>query len=726
MARIPRQGLVKGGFQPEFAPGPTRREFLALTAAGALLTPSASAQTTDPKGLYRDYARCLPDFLSGLAEAAYQRRNAEIARLTTSEAISARQHWVRETFWKLVGGRPERTPLSPRTIGSFERAGYRVEKVVYESQPDLHVAANLYVPTKGKPPYPGVLFQMGHSPNGKAAAVYQQCCQGLARLGYLVLAFDPMGQGERVYYPGASPSRSRLGPDEEHTYPGRQMLLKGLTSTRLQTWDSVRSLDYLASHPLVDPERLASTGQSGGGTTTLLLAAVDDRLAAAAPCCAITENFACANFIPPGSTDDAEQDLIASGPAGIDRWDLLYPLAPKPLLVLVSERDFFGTYSPNYIASGTEEFRKLRAVYQRLGHPERLAWYGSPLPHGLSYAMRLQIYSWFGRWLKGDSQPVTVEPETAPEPDSTLHVSGSGSVVRSFQGETPFTLLQKHAVARRSVDLAGLLGVDRPGQEVRATTLATSPFPRMRVEALEFPSALKVWVPAWLFLPEKSDPGRPLLIVLEPSGRGAATEGVLSARLAEKGCAACAPDLRGVGDATPQFGRGAARHGREHNNEEHYSWSSLILGKPLLGQRVTDLLAVIRGLRARPDLAGRRLVIAARGPATVPALCAAALEPSVDALYLAGGLSSFRSIAVTERYAYPFGNFVAHWLEHTDLPDLARALTSTRLVLAGTVDAAGRKLAPEAVRQEYGDSPNVHVLRDPLWTPESLLNELSS
>jgi hypothetical protein len=157
-------------------PLPTRREFLALTAAGALLRRSASAQTTDPKGLYRDYARCLPDFLTDLAEAAYKLRNTEIAKLTTSAAIRVRQQWVSETFWKLVGGMPERTPLNPRTVGSFDRAGYRLEKVVYESQPGFHVAANLYIPTTDKPPYPGVLFQMGHSPNGKAFGVYQQCC----------------------------------------------------------------------------------------------------------------------------------------------------------------------------------------------------------------------------------------------------------------------------------------------------------------------------------------------------------------------------------------------------------------------------------------------------------------------------------------------------------------------------------------------------------------------
>ena len=178
---------------------PNRREFLALTATGALLKQSAAAQTADPRGLYRDYARCLPEFLSDLAEAAYKLRNTEIARLTTSAAIRVRQQWVRETFWRLAGGMPERTPLNPRTVGSFDRAGYRLEKVVYESQPGFHVAANLYIPTTDKPPYPGVLFQMGHSTNGKASVVYQQCCQGLARLGYVVLAFDPMGQGERTY-----------------------------------------------------------------------------------------------------------------------------------------------------------------------------------------------------------------------------------------------------------------------------------------------------------------------------------------------------------------------------------------------------------------------------------------------------------------------------------------------------------------------------------------------
>ena len=174
----------------------TRREMMFLTAAGL-----RAAEL--PGFYYRDYSRCLPNYLSSLARAAYEKRNRAIAALTTPDAIHKRQRWATETLWSLIGGQPERTPLNARVTGTLEREGYRLEKVVYESRPGVFVTANLYIPTTAKPPYPGVLFQMGHSLLGKGYASYQKCCQGLARLGYVVLAFDPMGQGERIFYPDA-------------------------------------------------------------------------------------------------------------------------------------------------------------------------------------------------------------------------------------------------------------------------------------------------------------------------------------------------------------------------------------------------------------------------------------------------------------------------------------------------------------------------------------------
>jgi len=686
----------------------TRRELLSIPLACA----ATRAQTRYPGAAYRDYSRCLPDYLRGLVGPAYQRRSAALSRLTTPEAIRERQRWARETFWKLVGPPPERTPLKARTVGSFERAGYRVEKVVYESVPEFHVAANLYVPTGVQPPFPGVLFQMGHTTNGKAGDSYQRCCQGLAKLGYLVLAFDPMGQGERIYYPDSSGTRTRLrSADDEHTTPGKQLLLLGDTSSRVQVWDAMRSLDYLAAHPLVDPKRLASTGQSGGGTLTMLLAAADDRLAAAVVCAGNTENFVCANFNPPGSTDDAEQDFVGSGPLGFDRWDLLYPLAPKPLLTVVSDKDFFGTYSSQYIASGWEEFGKLKKVYETLGRPDQLSWIGTPLPHGLSYDSRLHVYNWFGRWLKGETTRITEEPPTQPEPDATLWVAGSGSVVRSFGSQTPFTLNRSRRVSRVKGSWQQLLAVERT--TLNATMLGRVPSARgVEVEALDIPVATRVWLPAWVFRPRKADPSRPVLVAIEPAGRNLRwREGQVYQELAAEGHVVCVPDLRGVGDLTPEYGRGAANYGRSHNEEEDYAWASLILGRPLVGQRVSDILAVVRAM-------GGRAVVAALGKMTVPALFAAALEPGIRALYLSGGLVSFRSVVETEDYNHPFANFVPRLLEHADLPEIVASLAPRRVTLAGPVDGAGKaaKVIPGG---------HLEVLPESRWDLESLRKMVS-
>lgn len=680
----------------------------------------APARRSIPATVYRDYSRCLPDFLRGLAAEAYARRNREIAKLTGA-AIRARQAWARETFWKLAGGEPERTPLNARTLGSFERPDYLVEKVVYESRPGLYVPANLYIPRAGKPPYPGILFQLGHSNNGKVYDSYQRCCQGLVKLGFLVLAFDPMGQGERIYYPGPDPSRSRLSSaDDEHTVPGKQMLLYGDTSTRLQAWDAVRSLDYLAAHPLVDPKRLGSTGQSGGGTTTMMLSCVDDRLAAAAVMSGNTENVACANFNPPGSTDDAEQDFVGSGPLGFDRWDMLYPIAPKPLLVSSSARDFFGTYSPSYITSGVEEFRKLERVYAALGHADRIEWTDSPLPHGLAYDSRLKVYNFFRRWFQGEAKPIDREPDVAPESEATLRVTASGSVVRSLGSATPFQMNRARDVQREPADLLRLTGAERPAAAARFTVLGRVPSRDVFIEAVEVPSAPKVWVPAWLLTPRREDPDGAAFILLEPARRVRWHEGELYQSLAAKGHIVCAADLRGIGDLAPEAGRGASAYTSSHNDEENYAWSSLILGKPMLGQWVTDLLAVSAALRARPECKGRRLVVAARGKLTVPALFAAALDPAIDTLHLTDGLTSFQSVVDNEDYRVSFANFVPNLLRHTDLPDIAARIGARRLVLAGAVDGAGALAGLAEVQRLY---PSAAILPRSNWTAESLVEE---
>lgn len=734
---VKRPWFTTEEFKPDLGGDMIRREFFGSLLLGGVLNSVVPGRLLArdkefPGTRFREYSRCLPDFLSGLARDAVRARDVELAKLTSPSAVETRQRWARQTLWRLIGGEPERTPLNARVTGSFERDGYRVDKIIYESRPNLFVSANLYVPKQGGGRFPAVLFQSGHYWEGKAYPSYQRCCQGLARLGFVVLAFDPMGQGERINYPDASGTRSRLPScDAEHTVPGKQLLLFGDSATRFQLWDAIRSLDYLASLPNVDSKRIASAGHSGGGTLTMLLAAADQRLAAAAVCMGNTENVAAVPFRPPGATDDAEQDLAGSGPFGFDRWDLFYPFAPKPMLIWPSDRDFNATYSSKYIRNGWAEYQRLRRVYEVLDHPDRLAWADTPLPHALAYDSRMLVYNWFARWLQGKPNAVKEEPEVKPEATSALWATESGSVLHSLKSATPFSINKSRGISGSGpVALGSLLKVTPPSTIAPAKSIGRVQCRHVMVDVLEVASAPAVWLPAYLLKPGGSATNGPVYLVLDEADCSRLwfnpeVDGVLP----QGGPTICAADVRGVGALAPAYSAGAADYAGWHQHEENYAWGSLILGKPLVGQRVVDILALAAALRHYPGTAGRPIHIAAQGKLTVPALFAAALDPEIKSLYLAGGLVSFQNLAETEIYHHSFANFVPDLLNHTDLPEIAASLAARRVTLAGAMDATGAPMHVDAVRSIYkstNERGNLTVVEGANWSAEQLILEFSS
>ena len=146
-----------------------------------------------------------------LAREAFARHRQEVAALSTPAQVRARQQHVRDTVLKALGGLPGvKSPLNPRLTGTLLRDGYRVQKLVFESQPRFYVTANVYVPN-GPGPFPAVLGVAGHSNTGKAIAIYQRAWIAMAKRGLLVLAFDPPGQGERQEYFDARYGRSLVG-----------------------------------------------------------------------------------------------------------------------------------------------------------------------------------------------------------------------------------------------------------------------------------------------------------------------------------------------------------------------------------------------------------------------------------------------------------------------------------------------------------------------------------
>jgi len=449
----------------------------------------------------------------------------------------------------------------------------------------------------------------------------------------------------------------------------------------------------------------------------MLLCCADERVAAAAVCMGNLENVAALPFVPPGSTDDAEQDFPDSGPLGFDRWDLFYPFAPKPMLIWPSDRDFYSTYSSEYIRNGWQEFQKLRTTYAALHYADRLTWADTPLPHSLAHDSRMMIYNWFVRWLKGSAEAVREEPPVSPEAAATLRATESGSVVTSLGSATAFTLNRARHVERTSIPMEGLLRLSHFASVGKI--IARRQMPTMTVEVLEVASDPSVWLPAWVLAAKDLTPDKPVLLALDP----VAAERLWfdpDAQLAPASPTVCAVDLRGVGALLPEYSPGEPGYAASHRQEENYAWGSLILGKPLVGQRLTDILAVVAALGKHPATAGRQIRVAASGKLTVPALFAAALDKRIEGLYLSGGLLSFRDIVDSEMYNYTFANFLPGLLNHTDLPELAALTAPRRIVIAGAVNARGETADAAAVRGAYSGG---HITIEPEanWTAERLL-----
>jgi hypothetical protein len=249
---------------------------ITLLYAAFVSLSSLPAQQPAPDPLLR--------WMDQIAQQQLQRRENAIAKIHSVADAERRKLWVRKTLLSLIGGLPDYNgPLNPRITGSIQSESYTIEKVMFESLPRFYVTANLYRPSQpGR--YPGVLLQAGHTQEGKPEG--QRLAANLALKGFVVLAFDPVGQGEREQTYDRRVDRPLAGWSvPEHIQAGAQNILIGESVARYFIWDAKRALDYLVSRPEVDPERLGAVGCSGGGALTTFIGALDPRVKAVAPAC---------------------------------------------------------------------------------------------------------------------------------------------------------------------------------------------------------------------------------------------------------------------------------------------------------------------------------------------------------------------------------------------------------------------------------------------------------
>ncbi|MHC5543041.1 alpha/beta hydrolase family protein, partial [Singulisphaera rosea] len=280
-----------------------------------------------------------------LAARQERARRAKFAAVRTKAELEALQRSLRESFLRLLGGLPEAERDIPPTskTGQIRGDGYSIEKFAFESVPGYFVPALLYRPEGLKGKAPAVISPCGHSGVGKAADPYQILHINLAKRGFVVLTYDPVGQGERSQFWDAEAQRTRFNLGcGEHAVIGNALYLLGSNLARYRIRDGMRAIDYLASLPEVDASKIGCVGNSGGGTLTAYITALDSRVAAAAIGCYITTlPRRMANRTQEDPSADPEQDIFGFVGEGIDHAGLLALCAPRPTLIGSAQLDFF-------------------------------------------------------------------------------------------------------------------------------------------------------------------------------------------------------------------------------------------------------------------------------------------------------------------------------------------------------------------------------------------------
>jgi cephalosporin-C deacetylase-like acetyl esterase len=710
-----------------------RRKFLAGSGA-VLLSPTllelpGISESEHRSAVSRSYSEEMPDMLisyltkrqNDLATAWEGKR----ARISTAAEVEARNIFVRDKVVQMLRGFPEKNPLRAVTVKVIHKEGYRIENVMFQSRRDFWVTGNLYVPTSGNGQFPGIISPCGHYPLARMLPQYQSVYINLVKSGFVVWGYDPIGQGERRQYWNPETNVDEMpSPTYEHSMPGQLQLLVGENLTGHCVWDGLRGVDYLLTRPEVDPKRIGCAGHSGGGTMTTFISVVDRRV----QCAAIIEGgmvnrwpLRIAPWQPIGPSD-AEQNLFPSAIYGIDEFDLHAAIAPRPVLTGIE----------HYSHAFDRAARAVQDRYRQLGAPEKFATVSSDDPHAWTPKLRLATTDWFCRWFYDRKGPL-IEPNYETVPPEDLYCTPNGSIRYSNKGETIFSLVAKkqsslppgRPVPKNETErtlyrneirakIRSLLHYQKSEQPLDVRSIVTTPREGYRIEKVEFLSEPGIYIPAWVYIPNKTVGVLPTILYvsgegIEPDGMEFAgpegsglTHSVLDT-LVRNGNLVVAVEVRGIGQTQPPHPApdSCSEFRQLFDLETAMAYMAWFMDQSLLGMRVQDVVRSVDYLMSRQNSDVENLHVIGKGTGGLWCLYAAALDPRIRSLISVQSLLSYRSLTQGDRYLYGAGVFVPDVLLHFDLPEVAAAIAGRSLTLIQPKDAMKNTVPTDAADEAY-------------------------
>lgn len=582
---------------------------------------------------------------------------------------------------------PEKTPLNAKGLKKTEREGYTIENVVFQSHPRFYVTCNVYIPKNRPGPMPAMVITAGHAmQQGKNYDLYRTAQLGLVRHGFLVLAYDPIGQGERRL-PGYSHAVS---------YPA---LLTGKSNLHYMTWDSIRALDYLLTREEVDAKRIGIAGNSGGGLNTMYTLPIEPRFAAGGTFCCLCSYEAWLR--------DGGNHCICNHLPGIcrelEQFELVGVAAPRPHLAGAGQKD--SIFPIEGVRETIERGKNIYAFYDAKDH---LKLAEADQPHGWTQPLREAAYGWFCKWLKdeGDGSPIA-EPEiplddwqsphlmcypggTLPQDAKTYVdlVRDEATRLAAARPEVPETKPDAQAWAKAlRQKLWDAFGGKPEPLEPAADNRGHFTWDGYEVQRLAVHTETDLKVPAVFIRPKTASGATPAVVVLDDSGKSNASDNRTVKAILGRGIAVLAMDPRATGEV------------KVHPN--HCTSDSVVLGRPLLAQQAWDVICAGKYLAARNDVDAERVGLSARGEVGLIAVLAAAWDEVFQAVAVSGAPGTYID-AIADPPPLPLWAYAPRLLQVADVSELLAAIAPrplcwrnpTNVTQPIAADAAKRLAAP--------------------------------
>jgi cephalosporin-C deacetylase-like acetyl esterase len=588
----------------------------------------------------------------------------------------------------------ERPALNVKYTGTIQMDGYRIEKLYFESLPDLYVPANLYIPDNITTPVPAVLYLCGHSRIQKTH--YQAHPRKFAELGFVCLIVETVQYGEVWGEHWGCYDRGWFN-----------WYSRGYTPAGVEVWNGIRGLDLLSKLPEVDGDKMGVTGISGGGAISWFLGAADTRAKVVAPVCG---NSTLEDQVSKRTLDGHCDCMMIINTYGWDFQDIGALIAPRPLYIAQADRDGLNT-----IESSRRVYSELRDFYSLFGAEEDIDFISTPGGHSYHKNSRQEIFSFFLKHLMDKE----IAPEAAGDVDESAEAMLDNETLKVYHEGVPAGDRTKF-IQDSFIDLPGPPDIrdadDLNGHRKKVLKLLKEKtFHQFPVVPVPFDSVLEFRTldhaqfgsDVYSFISEEGwrlkvdfrwrnpkDEKSPLMIVLKSPGESRWASAEFISGLDEKWNIAYI-ETRGVGE-----------NGWAPELQWHVRRASAWTGRTIASMRVYDVLRCLEFCRTLENVDASAVGIAGRNEMGVIAMYAALLDSNCHTLILKDVPSTLNIPGAKDGRDASFEMLNA--LQITDNYQVPALLNPTRIVFLGAIEDNFNW--PVDVLKNIGLEPSIEVL----------------